>query len=83
MKKSYFNLIFLVLIFVLIILFMLSGLKITQSKTETMAWNSIKFILTDLTKTAGVLLILTLSLYFFLKRKHIPKANIKNKNAQE
>jgi len=60
-----------------------SGLKITQSKTETMAWNSVKFILTDLTKIIGVLLILTLPLYFFLKRKYIPKSNIKNNNAQE
>ncbi|MDV7141017.1 hypothetical protein R3X28_19195, partial [Maribacter sp. TH_r10] len=70
MKKTYFNLIFLILIIVLILLFVCSGLEITETKTETMAWKSGRFILTDLTKVIGILLILTLPTYGFLKKKY-------------
>jgi len=75
MKKTYFNLIFLILIIVLILLFVYSGLEITETKTETMAWKSGRFILTDLTKVIGILLILTLPTYGFLKKKYYSTNN--------
>ncbi|MBG7612359.1 hypothetical protein IU405_08875 [Polaribacter sp. BAL334] len=68
MKKAYFNLIFLILIIILFLLFIYSGIEITESKTETMEWKGGRFILTDLTKVIGILLILTLPIYVFLKR---------------
>ena len=73
MKKAYFNLTFLFLIVVLISLFVNSGLEITETKTETMAWKSGKFIMTDLTKVIGILLILTLPTYVFLKKIYYSK----------
>jgi hypothetical protein len=82
MKKAYFNLIFLMLIIVLISLFVYSGLEITETRTETMAWKSGKFILTDLAKVIGILLVLSLLVYFFLKKKYYVKNDLKNKNAE-
>lgn len=78
MKKVYFNLFFLILIITLISLFVYNGLAITETRTETMAWKSGKFILNDLTKTLGILLVLTLPLYFVLKKKYFVKNNLKN-----
>jgi len=80
MKKVYFNLTFLILIIALISLFVYSGLEITETRTETMAWKSGKFILNDLTKILGILLALTLPLYFILKKKYFVKNNLKNEN---
>jgi hypothetical protein len=77
MKKAYFNLIFLISIIVLISLFVYSGLKITETRTETMAWKSVKFILTDWTIFIGILLVLSLPMYFFLKKKYYLKTDIK------
>jgi hypothetical protein len=70
MKKAYFNLTFLILIFVLFSLFVYSGIEIIDSKTETMEWKGARFIMTDLTKVIGILLILTLPTYGFLKKKY-------------
>ncbi len=70
MKKVYFNLTFLILIIVLLSLFVYSGIEITESKTETMEWKSGRFIMTDLTKLIGFLLIMTLPAYVFLKKKY-------------
>ena len=72
MKKSYFNLTFLILIIVLFSLFVYSGIEIIESKTENMAWKGGRFIMTDLTKAIGVLLVLTLPTYFFLKKRYYP-----------
>jgi hypothetical protein len=77
MKKAYFNLTFLILIVVLISLFVYSGLEITETKTETMAWKSGRFILTDLTKVIGILLVLTLPTYVFLKKMYYSKSDKK------
>ena len=82
MKRQYFNLIFLISVIVLISLFVHSGLEITETRTETMAWKSRKFILTDLTKFIGILLILSLPIYFFLKKKYYVKSYLKNKNTE-
>ncbi|MCB0745688.1 MAG: hypothetical protein KDC67_17425 [Ignavibacteriae bacterium] len=69
MKKTYFNLTFLILIIALFSLFVYSGIEIIESKTETMEWKGGRFIMTDLTKIIGILLILTLPTYIFLKKK--------------
>jgi hypothetical protein len=65
MKKVYFHLTFLVLIIALISLFLYSGIEIIETRTETMAWKGGRFILTDLTKVMGLLIILTIPLYIF------------------
>ena len=70
MKKAYFNLIFLILIIILFLLFIYSGIEITESKTETMEWKGGRFILTDFTKVIGILLILTLPIYVFFKKRY-------------
>ncbi|GGZ94250.1 hypothetical protein GCM10007028_35700 [Algibacter mikhailovii] len=70
MKKAYFNLTFLILIIILFSLFVYSGIEIIVSKTETMEWKGGRFIMTDLTKVIGVLLILTLPTYVYLKKKY-------------
>ena len=77
MKKQYFNLIFLISVIVLISLFVYSVLEITETRTETMAWKSGKFSLTNLTKIIGILLILALPIYFFLKKKYFVKSVLK------
>jgi hypothetical protein len=82
MKKPYFNLIFLILIIVLISLFVYSGLEITETKTETMAYKSGKFILTDFTKDIGVLLVLTYPIYFLLKKRYFAKSGLKKRKAE-
>jgi len=83
MKKAYFNLTFLILIIVLFSLFVYSGIEITESKTETMEWKGGRFIMTDLTKIIGILLILTLPTYSFLKKKVLfEKLQIVNHNGR-
>jgi hypothetical protein len=70
MEKAYFNLTFLILIIILFSLFVYSGIEIIESKTETMEWKGGRFIMTDLTKVIGILLILTLPTYVYLKKKY-------------
>ncbi|WP_178987369.1 hypothetical protein [Winogradskyella schleiferi] len=77
MKKAYFNQTFLILTVVLISLFVYSGLEIIETKTETMAWISGSFIMTDLTKVIGVLLMLVLPTYIFLKKRYYLKSDKK------
>ncbi len=78
MKKVYFNLTLLISIIALIILFVYSGLEVIETKTETMMWKSGKFIMTDLSKVIAIILILTLPMYLFIKRKCYTNNNLKN-----
>lgn len=70
MKKAYFNLAFLILIIILFSLFVYSGMEIFEGKSENMEWKTGRFIMTDLTKVIGILLVLTLPTYVFLKKKY-------------
>jgi hypothetical protein len=69
MKKTYFNLLFIVLIITLLVLFLYSGLNYSERVTETMMWKSGKFKITNNTKFIGIILVLCLPTYFILKKK--------------
>ena len=69
-KKIHFNITFLTLILLLIFIFIYSGLEIVETRTETMHWKSATFILYDFTKVIGILLIIILATYIFLKKKY-------------
>lgn len=77
MKKVYFHLTFLILTITLISLFIYSGIEIIETRTETMAWKGGRFILTDLTKVIGLLIVFTLPTYFFLRKIYFTKNPIK------
>lgn len=70
MKKAYFNLAFLILITILFSLFVYSGIEISEGTSENIKWKTGRFIMTNLTKVFGILLILTLPTYVYLKRRY-------------
>ncbi len=69
MTKTYFNLIFIILIITLIFLLVYSSWNYSETVTETMVWKSGKFEITNKTKLIGIILVMIFPAYFILKRK--------------
>ncbi|GHC65486.1 hypothetical protein [Ulvibacter litoralis] len=69
MTKHKLTLIFLILILILTFLAIYSAIEFQKSTTETIEWQSAKFMLTAKTKLFGISILLSILGYIFLRKK--------------
>lgn len=68
MKRQYFNFTYAVIILFLVFLFIYFGFNFSENRTETMKWMSGKFQIDEKSRIVGIILILSMPLYFILRK---------------